>query len=371
MGAAGPWATHSAPWARVVRASAVHLHGGQPGHLVLLLLAYAVSILNRSCMWLEDRLVPSLAEVKFDRVVFILGHHRSGTTNLHKELRQHPDCTAGTMLDLLFPSLFLNRLVRSRPAQWALAVLDRGVRTLWNTSSHSIGFDEELEEHLWLLHLVRSEALFIMFPELIRATSRAEFENALSVSEEDVRFLQRCLRRVIHARTRGAGASPLYLARPLILTRDHALLRRAFPGAKIILCVREPAAAIRSHAEMTRQQIRCDVDDPRLVRWARFFYEACSRDQYRAMLEMLEDESLRGQLLPIPFARLQRDTPGALRDILSFLDVPPADLTPVRSESHRRAAVEVPSIIPADVIEQDLGEVWRLIEARLRSMDPE
>lgn len=62
----------------------------------------AVCALNRSLMTLEDVLFPGLAKVadeyftKRNRLVFVIGHQRSGTTNVHKAVSSLASCTTGT-----------------------------------------------------------------------------------------------------------------------------------------------------------------------------------------------------------------------------------------------------------------------------------
>ncbi len=323
------------------------------GGAALLVVLVGVALVNRVLMWLEDRLVPGLATVPLDRIVFLLGHHRSGTTNLHKALRQHPDARCGTMYDVLFPSLVLKRLFGTRPAHWLRRRLDRSAASRYDSANHAVGLDEEIEEHLWLLHRLRSEAFLVMFPSLLEEPGlMADF---VEVTDEDFHFVSRCLRRMLY----DTDGEATYVARPLLFTMHVRALLRHFPGARIVLCVREPAAAIRSHGAMTQAQLRCPVDDPRLAAWSEGFYRLASVTQYQAMLELLNDPTARGQVFPVSFDDLQRDTPTVLRRLLQALGLPVVDLPAVRSETH--AAGAAPELIARARIEADLSRVYAQI----------
>lgn len=68
---------------------------------------------NRLLMVLEDFLFPDLLKIADEfftqpnKLVFVTGHQRSGTTNVHKALSSLEGVTTGTMFDLAFPSLIM------------------------------------------------------------------------------------------------------------------------------------------------------------------------------------------------------------------------------------------------------------------------
>ncbi len=329
------------------------------GGVLLLIAVCGVAALNAALMWLEDRLVPGLTTQPLDRVIFILGHHRSGTTNLHKALRPHPSLRCGTLYDALFPSLYLKRLFRTRPARWVSHSLNRNAAARYDSANHPVGLDEELEEHLWLLHRLRSEAFLLMFPSLLLAEPGL-MPDAVDITDDDLRFVARCLRRVLHDEK---DPTTTYVARPLLFTMHVEALLRQFPAARVVLCVREPAAAICSQGAMSQAQLRCAVDDPRLVAWAEGFYQAASTRQYAAMLHLIEDPAHTGRVVMVRFDDLQRDTPGVLRRLLAALHLPEMELPAVRAERHAGAAPL--ELIARERIEADLGETYRRLLERM------
>lgn len=346
-------------WTRALRCGRLLLGQGDVAGLMLLCVLCLFSALNGLLMALEDLLVPGLASLPLERVIFILGHHRSGTTNLHKALRPHPNLRTGTMFDALFPSLVLKRLFRTRPARAVFDALNRDAARRYDSANHAVGLDEELEEHLWLLHHLRSEAFLLMFPSLLLADG-ALMPDMVHVSDDELHFVVRCLQRMVFDQK---DSTAWYVARPLLFTMHVQALLRHVPKAQVVLCIREPLPAIRSQGAMSQAQLRCAVDDPRLVAWVQGFYQEASIRQYQGMLALMEDAAHAQQVHVVQFDALQADTPGVITRLLRDLGLPVVDLPAVRSERHNGAAPL--QLISAERVEADLGPTYRQLLARL------
>jgi hypothetical protein len=123
---------------------------------VLLTLAH-LSFVNRLFIVIEDFLFPSLKQVEHDlfntpnRVIFIIGHYRSGTTNLHKALSSLDGVATGRVFDLVMPSLILKYI--SYPIVGLLDFLVfKQMVDADNTPNHKIGLWEELEDDMYCLN---------------------------------------------------------------------------------------------------------------------------------------------------------------------------------------------------------------------------
>jgi hypothetical protein len=107
-------------------------------------------------MWIEDFIFPSLEEIekefftKPNRLVLVLGHPRSGTTNVQKSLCSLPNSINGTQFDLMAPSLLMKYAVTPlrRVVNWLFyrKIVEGDIR------NHKIGVSEELEEMLLMIH---------------------------------------------------------------------------------------------------------------------------------------------------------------------------------------------------------------------------
>jgi hypothetical protein len=126
-------------------------------HIVKLLLISHFSFMNRFFIIIEDFLFPSLKQVEHDlfntpnRLVLIIGHGRSGTTNLHKGLSSLEGVATGHNYDFLMPSLILKYVFY--PFAGVLDyVLFKKLVDADGTPNHKLGLWEELEENFYLLN---------------------------------------------------------------------------------------------------------------------------------------------------------------------------------------------------------------------------
>ena len=98
---------------------------------------------SRTLYFLEDLLIPRLREIKVEyfenpgKVVFICGHARSGTTNLHKCLTSRPNTVCGIQADIIMSSVVQKYLMSP-----LIKIFDKVVFKCFvdiNSPNHSIG----------------------------------------------------------------------------------------------------------------------------------------------------------------------------------------------------------------------------------------
>ena len=84
--------------------------------IIFMILGIFIQAPNRFLMMIEDIIFPGLKVIEADfftkpnKVVFVTGHARSGTTNIHKSLSSLEGVITGKFFDLIFPSLILKYL---------------------------------------------------------------------------------------------------------------------------------------------------------------------------------------------------------------------------------------------------------------------
>lgn len=165
--------------------------------------------------------------------VFIVGHWRSGTTNLHNLLLQDPQFASVTMLHCAIPSGFLSW---GWLARW---ILKRRLPSSRPMDAVPLGIDEPMSEDFALAGLTHmSHYLSYFFPRLAEPIFRRTilFED---VSSEDrghwLRMFDFLLRKVSWA----SGGRRLLLKNPANLGRIPELIRR-YPEARFIHVCRNP-----------------------------------------------------------------------------------------------------------------------------------
>jgi len=165
--------------------------------------------------------------------IFVLGHWRSGTTNMHNLLLQDPQFASVTMLHCAIPSGFLTW-------EWlARRILSRRLPKSRPMDAVPLGIDEPMSEDFALAGLTHmSHYLNYFFPRIAEQTFRQTvlFED---VSLQDVAHwsdhYEFLLRKISYA----AGGKRLLLKNPPNLGRIPEVLKR-YPNARFIHVYRNP-----------------------------------------------------------------------------------------------------------------------------------
>ncbi|HQZ64830.1 MAG TPA: sulfotransferase [Planctomycetaceae bacterium] len=165
--------------------------------------------------------------------IFIVGHWRSGTTNMHNLMLQDPQFASVTMLHCAIPSGFLTW-------EWlARRILARRLPKSRPMDAVPLGIDEPMSEDFALAGLTHmSHYLNYFFPQIAEQTFRETvlFEG---VDQSDVAHwsdhYEYLLRKVSYA----SGGRRLLLKNPPNLGRVPEVLKR-FPDAKFIHVYRNP-----------------------------------------------------------------------------------------------------------------------------------
>lgn len=280
------------------------------GILLFFLMLIGAS-LNHLLIAVEDILLPEISSIGFEKVVFILGHPRSGTTYLHKALHGAPEVHTSSHYDLWFPSLILK--VLGRP----LLFLADWVTHHWSTKNHSIGIREELEEHHWLLMRFKSTDIPYVFPSLMNEFSL--LKQCLRYTSDDFLFLKKCLQRVLYTKP----SAQLYVGCPLGLAADYSLLRRHFPEAKILICARDSAEILPSSVDLAVSLMKRPFNDQKFQAFMRYGYETYSKKVFQNINAIFSKSrnSADGQIYIVLFERLKRDLRAEIALVLSFIEL--------------------------------------------------
>lgn len=266
--------------------------------------------LNHFLIAVEDILFPAIASIGFEKVVFILGHPRSGTTYLHKALHGVPGVHTSSHYDLWFASLILK--IVGRP----LVSLAAWVTHHWSTRNHPIGIWEELEEHHWLLMRFKSIDIPYIFPSLMDEFSL--LEKCLTYTDDDFLFLKRCLQRVLYCQP----STQLYIGRPLALTAKCSLLRRHFPEAKILVCARNPSEVLPSSVDLAANLMKTPLDNQKFQAFLQHGYQTYSKKVFQNINQLFcesQNSSTNHQIYIVLFERLKQDIRSEISLVLSFV----------------------------------------------------
>jgi len=311
--------------------------GGHPGaplswRRVLFLLAFPFFVAVQLVHWLgfllDACLFPGYRKIRVEAPLFITGIPRSGTTFVHRTLSADPRFIRfRTWEAVLAPSITERKLLGGlaridralgRPLRRSLEFLIRRASGDFD-AVHEVGLGAPEEDYLALLPAGGCFLLLLAFPFAPALRDLATFEDMPAIHRE--RLLdcyERCLQKRLFGRPEGAR----------LLSKNAAFgswvpeLARRFPGARFILCVREPATALSSQLSSLNGARTAFGTDPDGGFTAELFADIFAHN-YRSLATTLGER--RAQAAVIDQADLKANPVGILRAALDRLG---EDLSP-------------------------------------------
>ena len=307
----------------------------RPHRLLFLLVLFPLGVALQLVHWLgflaDDLFFRGWRKAVPRGPVFITGLPRSGTTFVHRLVAEDREqfSTFASWEVVLAPSVTEKRILR------ALARLDervggplrKGVRALVRRLSgefgeiHEVGPEAPEEDYLCLLPVGGCFLLSLAFPHRNEFRRLADMPSLPEGLRRDlVGYYRRCLQA--HQFVRGRGRR--------ILSKNAAFaswvpeLRREFPDAAFLLCIRDPRSGLSSQLSSIAPARRVFGADPQGEAAAALFPRVFT-DGYRILADEVAEEAVsaprKGALLDQ--ADLRADPEGCLRAALERLGIAP------------------------------------------------
>lgn len=256
-----------------------------------------------------------------DRPVFLVGHLRSGTTFLHRFLLTSCSELRGLhMWEMLFPATSVRRLLRPLLPLLVRVSLDR----VYNPRIHRTSLLAAETDDIAIAFRFSDGMLSWIYNEawMDFETDAALREDVTGTSTDErfVRYL-----RAVYQRVAPPPARMLSKSFSGLFCLDS--IRSAFPGAKILLLIRDPAEAVPSTLSLQRSVQGAlhglEHDSPLAKRYYRNLYGA-SRLYYERLHEAVLEGPSDGLLL-LTHRQLLERFEETLTRVLAFLGL---DATP-------------------------------------------
>lgn len=299
-------------------------------------------------LWLDTIVYPNLRRMQLTEPVFIVGHPRSGTTFLQRQIYQTGRASMFRAWELWFPSL-TQRLffgpVISTLRQLGITEL-RGPDT-----GHEVYLDAVEEDEGLFLHRLDSETMAFICPWLLVDEDVSNFGLRVGwsdhhVTRKSIEFYDQCLKRqFVHTGLPHvvAKSTPSVFRLPELMER--------FPDARIIYVFRDPQESIRSFLAMHERYVGQALTD----REARIYFQRKYEwgvHLYRTF-EEVKSCIPEDQLMIVAFEDLVGHTQETMRRVLEFarIDPPGATLAPRRKrrKKHRNRPLEEFGVQPEQI----------------------
>jgi hypothetical protein len=212
---------------------------------------------------LDEILFRGYRRVEVHEPLFVLGVPRSGTTHLHRVLAQDPQYTTFSTWECLFaPSVTERRLWMG--LRWLDARFGRPLGRLLDglehrifrgmAQVHSMGLRDPEEDYFALMPVLACFILILPFPADPYLWRMGAFDRAMSAEERArlMAFYHACLQRHLYVH----GPGKRLLSKNAAYAPLAGSLRKAFPDARFLVCLREPAATLPSQLSSLEPGVR-------------------------------------------------------------------------------------------------------------------
>lgn len=224
--------------------------------LPLLLLLPIAAAYHWLGLLLDEVLFRGYRRVEVREPVFVLGVPRSGTTALHHVLAEDPQFTTLRTWECLFATSVSWRWlwwsvgrVDRRLGGFARRGLERLERVLLDglNDVHAVTLDSPEEDYLALLPALGCFVLMVLAPDAGAIWRLGRFDADLDEGER--RRLMALYRGAVQRHLYFHGSGRRFLAKNASFAPAAASLLEAFPDARVLACLREPAGAVASQLD--------------------------------------------------------------------------------------------------------------------------
>jgi omega-hydroxy-beta-dihydromenaquinone-9 sulfotransferase len=258
--------------------------------------------------------------------VFIVGHWRSGTTNLHNLMLQDSAFASVKLLHCAIPWGFLT-------CEWlARRIMKHRLPSSRPMDAVPLGIDEPMSEDFAMAGMTHmSHYLNYFFPQIAELTFRRTvlFED---VSEDDMAHYGKTYEYLLKKVSWASGGARLLLKNPPGLGRIPELLRR-YPDAKFIHVYRNPWLVHASTMKlMDRFCEQLAFQDPQTVDLEHFVSSryAAIMDRWIQTRSLIPD----GQLIELRHEDITASPVEVVRDVYQALNLPNWEATRTRLQRY-------------------------------------
>lgn len=291
-------------------------------YLTMLVIVPIFSTINAICFALDPILFPSLRRTKVEKPVFLVGHARSGTTFLHRQLAEDPQFSYVLFWEMFFPSVLQKRILRRllwldkrvfRSALHRRILAAEEARVGDHRGMHDTGFFVPEEDDFMLTMSCASGFWILLFAYM----RELDVYNVDTFPEKRRRrimaFYKECVRRQIHLN----GGDRIHLSKnPTFCGRVESLIE-TFPDARFVVQVRNPYETIPSLLKLLQVSWRGGNRDEELI---------------RDSLRVLAEQSFHSYEYPLQVLEARGDVPSTIVEYRDLVADPGATLRKVYDE---------------------------------------
>ena len=209
-----------------------------------------LQIIHQLSFILDDIFFPKFKNHPCDKLLFIIGIPRSGTTFIHRTIATSPQTTTFSTWEAIFaPAIFEKKCLRclnkidhfiGRPFS---RILDFIIRLFGDDfhNIHSVTLEAPEEDYLTLLPIGACLIALFAFPNSPELKGMTDFQNRTDKEKSAIlAFYKKNIQRHLY----GKNEHSLFLSKNAAFCTWLTALKTLFPDAQFILSIRNPKTAI-------------------------------------------------------------------------------------------------------------------------------
>lgn len=336
-------------------------HGRYGMAVLWLTMGPVLYLTTRLLLRLDYLFFPQLRRIRPDRPVFIVGHPRSGTTFLQKQVFGSHTAGMFTTWELFFPSLLQRRILA--PFVWLANSFNIDV-VQSSEYGHQVRIGGVEEDEGLFMHRLDTEILTFTCPWLLTDPDVSELGFRLGfISRKEQLASVRLYREILKRQMVATGR------RRMVLKCNPSVFRlreifEVFPDARVVYVVRSPLHTVQSYLAFASRFVDPLLSREEAQRYYRrkFEWSVALYRRFEELRALVPD----GRLMIMPFEELSQSPSQALERFFAFAALEPTshfwrEFRRRRQWRHRKKHVNPPLLdfgVSEEEIRRELAFVW-------------
>lgn len=331
----------------------------------------ALQIIHQICFVLDDVFFPDYKSHPCDKLLFIIGIPRSGTTFIHRTIASSSETSTFSTWEAIFaPAIcekkclkFFNRVDNffGKPFR---SILNFIIRLFGDDfhNIHSVGLDAPEEDYLTLLPIGACLIVLFAFPNSPKLKGMIDFKNMADKEKREIlAFYKKNIQRHLYSKNHNR----LFISKNAAFCTWLPELKLLFPDAQFILTIRDPETAIPTQLNALKSARAVFGSDPNGI-ITRAIIQQSFEKNYTSVFNFLKSTSKMNCAL-IQQEELRKDSIGILTKAINQLAITlPIESIQVKTPNDNKTIHKKNASVPQDPIDPSITKTYkRIIELNL------
>ena len=326
----------------------------------------ALQIIHQISFVLDDVLFQDYKSHPCDKLLFIIGIPRSGTTFIHRTIAAASETSTFSTWEAIFaPAICEKKCLRffhtidsfiGRPFGRILNFIIRLFGDDFH-NVHSVTLDAPEEDYLTLLPIGACLILLFAFPNSPKLKDMIDFKNMAGKEKALIlAFYKKNIQRHLYGKNRNT----LFISKNAAFCTWLPELKLLFPQAQFIVTIRDPETAIPTQLNALKSARAVFGTDPNGIATRAIIQQSFEKN-YTSVFHFLKSTSKMNCAL-IQQEELRKDSIGILTKAINQLAIKlPIESIQVKSSKDNKTVYKKNTSVPQDPIDPSITKIYKCI----------